>query len=233
MSLFDPIQPTLSPDVWDNDQMMLGNVRNEILSKLFLVFPYQLIYHVIFFGSMAGYQYNDESDIDINVILNTGDPEIRKKWHSFFKEYKPMLSDTFHPISYFIHRKHELAFGNSKYSRYGVYDLIKNNWIVKPRKPERPPEIKFKDEIRYAKMLEYRWEDVWDEMQAGIREDNLQKIESSIKGLENIANQLDVERKEVYSVGWGIPRETLQNILYKYFEKSKYHNLLTNLKNVR
>lgn len=226
MSLFDSIKQNLTSDLWENGKLK-KEARDEILGKLFICFPNkEEIAHLFLLGSMTGYQYNDESDVDVNVVLVSKDREERLKWHQFFKTYKPLLTNTLHPISYFAESYHQPNFQDAK---FGVYNILKDEWEVKPTRPEREPDISFRDEIRFAKMMEYRWEEIWDEMLQGIAEQDQDKVERSIVGLQNIADKLDRERKSAYSVGWGAPRESLQNVLYKFFEKTKYNQFLTSL----
>jgi len=196
MSLFDLPKKNLSPVLFGPNEKMKPEVRLYIVQRLYNIFGVGNISGIYLLGSMAGRQYNETSDIDINVILRPGlDREVIKEYVKTFNGAP--LPGTKHPVNFHVQNYVEPNFEDAEYA---VYDIIANEWVVPPKKYEeiRNPYQEFKEEIDYAKM--FRW--VW----------------KTAKNREELLKRLEALRKMVYSIGWGTPRELQQNILYKYVE---------------
>lgn len=76
MSLFDSVHQELNPRLFTENQQLRSFVREYILQDLVSFMPEGSIAHIFILGSIVGYQYSKDSDIDINVILS---PEFQKK----------------------------------------------------------------------------------------------------------------------------------------------------------
>jgi len=71
MSLLDTPQKRLNPFIFDENERARPEFRDYILSSIAKFMPPETVKHVLLLGSMAGRQYSDTSDIDINVTTDT------------------------------------------------------------------------------------------------------------------------------------------------------------------
>ena len=131
------IHDTLSPLIWDNDKLK-PDVRKTLLmnAKRFIEFSdvENLKFDdIIFTGSLANFNYNENSDIDVHIVLDLTQISENKEFvNDFFKMKKQIWSDKL-PIQvkgYDV----EMYFQDSSEPHHstGVYSLIKNEWLVKP-----------------------------------------------------------------------------------------------------
>lgn len=133
-SILDPIHKDLSSDVWDENKKMKPEVRNQIfdilhtwINNIKLNQEPESLYMV---GSLTGYQYNDSSDIDIEVVLDINEEKLKR-----LKKIIPngnLLKNTNHPINYFI-RTPDMETENFR----SIYNIIEDEWILKPTIPKQ------------------------------------------------------------------------------------------------
>ncbi|MBC8550366.1 MAG: nucleotidyltransferase domain-containing protein [Candidatus Brocadiales bacterium] len=198
MSLFDQPQKCLNPALFTADEKIRDDARLYIFEDVNKILQPGTVVGLYLLGSMAGRQYNENSDIDINLILRDGLD--RENYKDYVKsKNERMLPGTTHPINYHVQNytvpKYEAT------AEYAVYDLLHDTWAVPPKPYEsiRNPEEEYRDEIRYSKMyaksLKYKHD------------------------MLTLHEDLEKGRKQAYYFGWGTPRESQQNILYKYIEK--------------
>jgi len=85
-----------------------------------------------------------------------------------------------------------------------VYNLIEDRWESLPRPYEeiRDPDERFFSEIAFAKMILNTFTHLNEETKKAF------------------IKELAENRKTAYKNSWGTPRESQENILYKYIEKS-------------
>ena len=72
MSLFDKPKIDLSPSLFTRDEKMLTIPRDYILNEIASFTDINLLSSIFLYGSMVGRQHNNESDIDVNLILKPG-----------------------------------------------------------------------------------------------------------------------------------------------------------------
>jgi len=131
---------TLSPLIWGEDEKLKPEVRKTLLmnAKRFIEFSdvENLKYDdVILTGSMANYNYNEESDMNIHIVMDFNQISENKDFvGDFFKLKKQLWADKL-PIQVKGHDV-EMYFQDSKEPHHssGTYSLIKNDWIRKPTK---------------------------------------------------------------------------------------------------
>jgi len=128
---------TLSPLIWENDELK-PEVRKTLLmnAKRFIEFSdaEKLKFDdVILTGSVANFNYNEDSDLDVHIILDFSQISENKEFvGDFFKLKKQLWADKL-PIQVKGHDV-EMYFQDSKEPHHssGTYSLIKNGWIRKP-----------------------------------------------------------------------------------------------------
>jgi len=197
MSLFDQPLAQLSSALFTSDEKLRADVRAYIFEDINKILTPGIVVGVYLLGSMAGRQYGDSSDVDINLIFREGfDIEGSKKYVKSKNER--MLPGTSHPINYHLQNYGIMTWEGAEYP---VYDLVRDVWAVPPKlyKDIRDPREEFRNEITYAKLYA---------KSLNHKHDKLKMYEDLEKG-----------RKDAYYFGWGTPRESQQNILYKYMEK--------------
>lgn len=130
-SALDPIREKLNPVLWDKNEKLKSSVKAYIMKKAetwLKGYVNQPIKYAYLLGSMAGFQYNDTSDIDINIVVNIPDEKLKKM--TKFLPNGHLLSGTNHPVNYFISNKIK-----PEWKKAGpVYDILKDKWITKPGK---------------------------------------------------------------------------------------------------
>jgi predicted nucleotidyltransferase len=131
---------TLSPFIWNSDESIKSDIRKTLLmnAKRFIEFcdAENLKFNdIILTGSMANYNYNENSDLDIHVILDFNQISENKEFiGDFFKMKKQLWAEKL-PIQIKGHDV-EMYFQDNTEPHHssGTYSLIKNDWIQKPTK---------------------------------------------------------------------------------------------------
>lgn len=131
---------TLNPLIWESDEKIKTNVRKVLLknAKRFIEFCdiEELRFNdIILTGSMANYNYNENSDLDVHIIINFNQISENKEFVGDFFKLKKRLWEEKLPIKVKGHDV-EMYIQDSSDPHYssGTYSLIKNNWIKKPTK---------------------------------------------------------------------------------------------------
>ena len=130
----------LNPLVWESDEKIKSEVRNILLknAKRFIEFSdvENLKFNdIILTGSMANYNYNEESDLDVHIVLDFNQISENKEFVGDFLKLKKQLWADHLPIQVKGHDV-ELYFqdANEPHHSSGTYSLIKDEWIRKPTK---------------------------------------------------------------------------------------------------
>lgn len=254
MGLLDKPKLSLNPMIWGEDNMLLPHVKTEILSKLFILIPRNLIKSIFFIGSNASLQYNSFSDIDVNVISRIPwgreyDEEF-DQWHQHFKYHNKQmdfLTETTHPITYFLQHEMEPKWGDETTSVYLIknYDTGEEDIWEKPFIPFekiRDPEERYEINKPYAQLyskvilnkLKEFTSDLHDITQLEGKQllSKLKEIERDIYELIRTYKDIDKARKLQYRYGWGVPKTSGANFIYKYLERNKLLGLLEGFKEV-
>jgi cell fate (sporulation/competence/biofilm development) regulator YlbF (YheA/YmcA/DUF963 family) len=129
----------LSPLIWDGD-VIKSDVRKALLlnAKRFIEFSgvENLKFNdITLTGSMANYNYNDNSDLDVHIVIDYSQISENKEFVADFFKLKKQLWSELLPIQVKGHDV-ELYFQNKseKHHSSGVYSLMNNKWINKPTK---------------------------------------------------------------------------------------------------
>jgi len=134
------LHDTLNPLIWESDMKIKPEVRKSLLmnAKRFIEFAdvENLTFaDIILTGSMANYNYNENSDLDVHIILDFNQISENKEFvGDFFKLKKALWADRL-PIQVKGHDV-EMYFQDSAEPHHssGTYSLVKDDWIRKPTK---------------------------------------------------------------------------------------------------
>lgn len=131
---------TLNPLVWESEEKLKSEVRKALLmnAKRFIEFcdaDNLTFADVILTGSMANYNYNENSDLDIHVILDFNQISENKEFVGDFFRLKKALWAERLPVQIKGHDV-EMYFQDSAEPHHssGTYSLVKDEWVRKPTK---------------------------------------------------------------------------------------------------
>jgi len=129
----------LCPLIWEGDKLK-PDVRKILLlnAKRFIEFSNaeNLKFNdITLTGSMANYNYNDNSDLDVHIVLDYSQISENKEFVADFLKLKKQLWNEKLPIQVKGHDV-ELYFQDSGEIHHssGVYSILKDKWIIKPTK---------------------------------------------------------------------------------------------------
>lgn len=131
---------TLCPLIWEFDETLKPDVRKTLLKNAARFIEFSDVENlkfddIILTGSMANYNYNENSDLDVHIILDFSQISENKNFVGDFLKLKKQLWAEILPIQVKGHDV-ELYFQDSKEPHHssGTYSLIKNKWTKKPIK---------------------------------------------------------------------------------------------------
>lgn len=129
---------TLCPLLWDSNGELKPEIRKILLknAKAFIDFSdvENLKFNdVVLTGSLANYNYTEDSDIDVHIILDFNQISSNKDFVGAFLKLKKQLWSEKLPIQVKGHEV-EMYFqdANEPHHSSGTYSLIKNKWLRKP-----------------------------------------------------------------------------------------------------
>lgn len=129
----------LSPLLWIGETM-IEDVRKKLLLNVKKFIEFSDLHtinfsDIILTGSMANYNYNDKSDIDIHIVLDFTQLSEDKEFVKDYLKVKSMLWTDNIPVSisghYIEYYFQDLA---DTHHSSGVYSLYKDKWVRKPLK---------------------------------------------------------------------------------------------------
>ena len=212
---------TLCPILWDED-VLKPDVRKTLMlnAKRFIEFcdAENLKFNdVIFTGSMANFNYNENSDIDIHVIMDFKQISENKDFvGDFFKLKKQLWADKL-PIQVKGHDV-EMYFQDSAEPHHssGTYSLIKNEWIRKPTQKiinidSADVQLKSADLMNAIEDLE-----------------NNRTMKDFLKKHETLKNKIKKYRQTGLDTGG---EYSVENLVFKILRNTGYLEKMVELKN--
>jgi hypothetical protein len=130
---------TLNPLIWESEEKIKPEIRKTLLmnAKRFIEFcdAENLKFNdIILTGSLANYNYNENSDLDVHIILDFNQISENKEFiGDFFKMKKQLWADKL-PIQVKGHDV-EMYFQDSAEPHHssGTYSLMNDDWIRKTK----------------------------------------------------------------------------------------------------
>jgi hypothetical protein len=175
--ILDPFQIEMNPKIWDtsgDEPVILESLKESILEKVdtFLDKYDSELFGLTFYGGNAGYQYGDDSDIDIGVYIKWTEDRIPM--------YEEMLDFCRGELS-FLHEGIEVHFflkdpveKEAVEANENVYEILSNTWIQKPKRFDVDPKEELAPFIEKGSTLVQKMQ---------IRFDNLMGEIKSLKDL--------------------------------------------------
>lgn len=245
-NITDALKPGLSPLIFDSTQRMLPHVKDFILEYYSGLLSLNTVIEMSMIGSLTGNQYGDESDIDINVKIpeKLMSQQLNRKRHEYNGR---LLPGTKYKVSFML----QAYSGNSSYgdSAYGVYDILNDKWLAPPTFETRDPAEKFKAEFVVAKAqrayflrLTADYLKAVSDFKHGkfsqiegqyLKKRKLNELNARYNELEAYVKNLDRERKVAYDIAWGVPRNTYQNITFKFVQHTPFEETFEQVKEIK
>ena len=213
---------TLCPMIWESDEKLKPEVRKILLKNAarFIEFcdAEKLNFNdIIFTGSMANYNYTEESDLDVHTVLDFNQiSENRDFVGDFFKLKKQLWAEKL-PIQVKGHDV-EMYFQdvNEPHHSSGTYSLVKDQWIRKPIK--KIVNVDMADvQLKAADMM-----NTIDELETEMDSENFPKKHSVLKNKIKKYRQTGLDNVGEYST---------ENLVFKILRNSGYLARMTEMKN--
>ena len=212
---------SLNELIWD-DNIIKPEIRKTLLlnAKRFIEFcdAEDLIFNdIILTGSLANYNYNENSDLDVHVILDYNQISKNKEFVGDYLKLKKQLWTDKLPIQvkgYDV----EMYFQDSSEPHYssGTYSLINNKWVKKPTKKI----ININIENVKAKAADFI--NAIDDLETNENEDNFMKKHEMLKNKIKKYRQSGLETGGEYST---------ENLVFKILRNTGYLQKMIDLKN--
>jgi len=253
-SILDSVKDKLSPDLWATDSKLKPSAKSFIVSRLkswLKTVSSKEIQHLFLLGSMSGYQYSPDADVDVNFVIDISDDRLKELSKILPNGHN--LPGTQHPVNYYISNKVK-----EEWKKSGpVYDILKERWISKPSKKDAinpytnyraVSEVsrffinavessisEFNADVAnyqaYISFLEDAQESEKDEIQDKINQ-KLYEIVADIDAVDIAYHMVYALRKEAFETNKPINIKTeikikdantsINNLIYKYLEKLGY-----------
>ena len=131
-SILDPVKKELSSEVWYKNKL-----KPSLKSFIFKRFETWLatqtskpIKGMYVLGSITGYQYAPDADIDVNVVVDITDERVDELGKILPNGH--LAPGTGHPVNYYIGNK----VGEWRQTADSIYDVLNNRWLKKQSKTE-------------------------------------------------------------------------------------------------
>lgn len=170
----DIFQVEIKPEI----RKALLKIAHEFILYLDVKVPFE---DIVITGSMANFNYTDQSDIDLHVIYDFEKVNEDQDLVDALMKSKRRLWNNDHNIKIHGHdvEVYPEAISEEHHST-GVFSIMKNKWIIKPTRID--PQVNEKQVIKKTK-------DIMD------RIDNLETLENKLKGLQVIKDKIMKMRK--------------------------------------
>ena len=216
------LHDTLCPLIWDDDEKLKPEVRKILLknAKRFVEFSdvENLKYKdIILTGSLANYNYNENSDLDIHIILDFNQISENKNFVGDFLKLKKQLWGDKLPIQVKGFDV-ELYFQDEKEPHHstGIYSLIKNDWVRKPLKKIINIDVA-NVQLKAADLI-----NTIDELEDEIDDSNFLKKHEQLKNKIKKYRQSGLDKNGEYST---------ENLVFKILRNSGYLEKMVDMKN--
>lgn len=193
--VIERLQDELAPDVFSNDKRLFPDIRRQILKTVKEIEPdTEKVKGVYLLGSLTGYRYTAESDLDIMITVK--DLEATREKTKETKRFNGRIAvGTKRPIAYFLTGWNENSHENLKEIGFGVYDVLADKWHVQPKDREKvaPTFAKFWGEFIVADSKARYFNELVKDYKAAKRE--MSRMMAS-KNREDLFEYYQIERQK-------------------------------------
>lgn len=220
------IQDELNPKIWDKDQKMKSKVKKNLLKIAddyfeSLDLPNVDIEDVTMTGSLANYNWSKYSDVDLHIVVDYDDIPVDEDLVQDFLKSKSSNWNKEHDVTIYGYDVELYVQDiNEPHHSTGVYSILKDEWVTKPKKQK----ISFNDKSVKEKSnrLMDRVEEIYDEMD---EVDN----EVTIKRVEKLTDKIKKMRQSGLESGGEF---SVENIVFKVLRRNGMLDRLYDIKTV-
>lgn len=246
--ILDKAQENMARDIWTEDeQRILPKIRKAIMKNILSYIPKETLKQVVVIGSLTGLQYKDNSDLDVNAVVDP--PElVEKLWDVRRSKNDYPVAGTKHSLNVYL-QGYQGEIPDYQDSYFGIYDILADKWLIKPppKSSYRLPKDKFRTELISIKMHAKEFMRRADNYERSLKNrknaSNLwnfiiteRRVRRDSEQLLSFLDELEEGRTFAYSWGWGIPRVGYRNVLYKFLHKwlpVKYRVILEEIEEIK
>lgn len=249
-SIVDPVQPSLSLDIFEDPKSVNPKIRAEVIHQIEFginkINAYVSVVDYVLIGSILTRRYTKTSDLDITVLVSASKDKIKQIIRLLPSLNGNFAPNTQHPINYFI------VSNKKDYDRKlsladGVFDIKDNTFRRRPifkRFDIRKYIQQFKnittkidaatnnllidlfsyEELKYATTAELKY----------LRMSLLEKLEDDLIQLSDIYKKIKDDRRAAFDrpltaddiKKYGDKNRLPENVVYKLLEKYHYLDFL-------
>lgn len=219
------IKDELCPDIWNNSgEKMKPEIRERLLeiANEFIDFLKVDIFieDVIMTGSLSNYNWSQFSDVDLHVVTemeNYGDNKelyddlfkLKKNYFNLMHDIKVKNFD----VELYVQNASEAHFSS------GVYSVLNDEWIEKPKKEEVIIDAK------KLKEKTEKWMSIIDNLIDNVEDEDIESAKEMIsKQKEKLRNYRTSGLKEGGEYSY-------ENLVYKVLRRNGYLEKLQNIEN--
>lgn len=205
------LHDTLNPKLWNSDNTLKPEVSEKLLQIYqsflnYIEIPLNVV-DVNLVGSNVSYNYNDQSDLDLHIIVNNElsytDGDILQqlynaKKNAFNQDFDLSINDV--PVELYIE---DVMSGNATNGRYSI---LSDEWLVEP------------------KPMSYDLPDISDELDIFVEDCHLMLEQGSSKEIKEFMNMIYMNRK------LGLAEQGEMSIGNLIFKELRNMNLLQDLR---
>jgi hypothetical protein len=128
-NILDPIKSELDPEIWNKEKKLKRSVRVHItktLDKVLTSYTKNKPTHIAIHGSLTGYQYLANSDLDVMFVIDVDEATLEKMAAEM--PHGVNLPGTKHPFNWFASNKM-----HPEWKKMVRYDVIKDKWLLEPK----------------------------------------------------------------------------------------------------
>lgn len=220
------VQDELNPKIWDEGQKMKSDVRKTLLKIAddyfeSLELPKVDIEDVTMTGSLANYNWSKYSDVDLHIVVDYNDIPVDEDLVQDFLKSKSSNWNKEHDVTIYGYDVELYVQDiNEPHHSTGVYSILKDEWVTKPKKQK----ISFNDKSVKEKSnrLMDRVEEIYDEMD---EVDN----EVTIKRVDKLTEKIKKMRQSGLETGGEF---SVENIVFKVLRRNGMLDRLYDIKTV-
>jgi hypothetical protein len=134
------VQDELNPKIWDEGQKMKSDVRKTLLKIAddyfeSLELPKVDIEDVTMTGSLANYNWSKYSDVDLHIVVDYNDIPVDEDLVQDFLKSKSSNWNKEHDVTIYGYDVELYVQDiNEPHHSTGVYSILKDEWVTKPKK---------------------------------------------------------------------------------------------------
>lgn len=209
--ILDPFQAEMNPKIWDTTgelPKIKEDLKEKILEKV-KVFTDKYNFEpsaLTFYGGNAGYQYGDNSDIDIGLYIEWPEDQI-SKYEEMLDFCRGELSFDYEGIEVHLFLKDPIE-KDAVEANENVYEILSDTWLQKPKKFDVDPKEELAPFIEKGSHLVQKMTVAFDKLMEGIKDlkklgveevpmSELRKFEPLLKIVKQLRVNRNIEHKSL------------------------------------